>query len=1178
MEFRILGPLDVVDEGRSISLGGLKQRALLAVLLLHRNEIVPTERLVDELWGESPPATGAKTVHVYVSRLRKALGQDVLLSRPPGYILSIEPGQLDLERFEALLEDARKCDPAAAAAKLREALALWRGSPLAEFAYESFAETEIAWLDERRLAATEERLEVDLALGRHSDLVTELEALVARHPLRERLRAQLMLALYRSGRQADALAAYREARRALAEELGLEPGPELQRLEKAILTHDPSLETPAQPEGGIPRPAPRPDKDKRLKARAVFVGRERELGELRSGLDSAFAGRGRLFLVSGEPGIGKSRLADEVATEARERGAQVLVGRCWEAGGAPAYWPWVQTIRAYLPNRDPERLRLELGSGASDLAQIVPELVELFPDLATPPALDPEGARFRLFDATALFLKNAANAQPLILVLDDLHAADAPSLLLLQFVAGELPQARVMILGAYRDIEPTLGEPLSSALAELTRQTATRPLPLAGLEEREVASFIEQSEGVQPTQDLVAVVHRETEGNPLFVGEVVRLLASERRLIDFRDEEPSRLRIPESVRAVIGSRLRRFSEGCKTLLSTASVLGRDVDLDALALVSGLGKDELLDMLDEALAARALVEVPGVAAAAGRIRFSHALIRDVLYDEMSPARRVRLHRQVGEALERLYAQDPEPHLAELAHHFTAAAVGGDVDKAIDYARRAGERAARLLAYEEAVRLFQVALQALESTGRRDDDGHGELLLALGDAQTRSGEEPTAKETFLRAAELARRAESPERLARAALGYGGRFVWARAGTDRNVVPLLESALAALEENDSPLRVRVLARLAGALRDQRAREPRAALSAEAVEMARRIGDPSTLAYALQGRCMAIFWPENPEERIAIANELLQLAENVGDREQAAAARYYRMMFQLELGDMPAVSAGLDEYALLAEELRQPAQLWLLLATRATLALFEGRLEEAEALIEEALEVGRHAQGADAVLSHRIHLFTLRWQQGRLDGLEEILIRSAEEYPARPMFRCMLARLYADLAREADARRALDDLAADDFATLPRTNEWLFSLGFLADVAEYLGDAARARTLYDLLSPHAARNASTSDYISTGSVARPLGILASILARWQNAERHFEDALEMNERMGARPWAARTQHDYARMLLRRDEPGDRERAATLLSSCLETFRELGMDLVAKSVSSVEPAVQTGA
>lgn len=338
----------------------------------------------------------------------------------------------------------------------------------------------------------------------------------------------------------------------------------------------------------------------------------------------------------------------------------------------------------------------------------------------------------------------------------------------------------------------------------------------------------------------------------------------------------------------------------------------------------------------------------------------------------------------------------------------------------------------------------------------------------------------------------------------------------------------------------------------------------------MARRLADPAALAYALDGRCTAIFWPENPEERIALATELVRVAEEIGEQERATMGRYLRAMFSLELGDMPTVRAEFETVARLARELKQPAWLWMSVATQATLALFEGRFSQGEDLIEEALALGQRAQGADAVLSYRIHRFTLRWQSGQLDGLEELLTRSADEYPARPMFRCMLARLYADLGREADAQRVFEDLASNDFAALPLTNEWLFSLGFLADVAEYLGDAARARTLYKLLSPYSARNACTADYISTGSIARPLGILASTLAHWQEAERHFEKALEMNERMGARPWVAHAQRDYARMLLARENRANRVRALDLLAEASSSYRELGMTVWAERAESL--------
>jgi len=886
----------------------------------------------------------------------------------------------------------------------------------------------------------------------------------------------------------------------------------------------------------------------------LFVGRDRELTLLTAGLDDALAGRGRLFLVSGEPGIGKSRLADELATRAREREARVLWGRCWEAGGAPAYWPWVQSLRSYIRDLGADTLRSQLGRGAAIFAQLVPDVGEVVSVSSRSAGADPETARFQLFESVVAFLRSGGENRPLVLVLDDLHAADTPSLLLLQFLAAELTDARILVLGTYRDVDPMLHDPLSSTLAELARLQITQMLALSGLERPDVATFIGASAGVEPHKELVDAIHDETEGNPLFLGEVVRLLASEKKLGHGAPAPFPLLAVPHGIRAVIEHRLAGLGEDCRSALTLASVLGREFSLDALGLVSASSPSEVLELLEDAIAERVVTT-----AGHGRLRFSHALIRDVLYDELSPARRIRLHREIGEALERLY-QERDPHLTELAHHFVAAAPAGNVEKAIEYARGAGERAARLFAYEEAVRLFQTALDALELQEPADEPTRCELLLELGDAQARAGDGPSSTETFLRGADAARRVGAAEPLALAALGYGGRFVWARAGTDRHLVPLLEEALTALGPEDSALRVRVMTRLAGALRDQRDRKPRARLSEEAVEIARRIDDPATLSYALEGRVTAIHWPENPRERIAIALEQAQVAAETGDSERAAQPPYSRLFASLELGDMRVVRESLEEYARVTEALRQPAWRWLLVVTRGTLALFEGSFDEAELLIDEALVLGERAQASDAVLSHRIQRFTLHLHRGQLGELEDVIRNSIVEYPARPMFRCMLAYLLAQLERKAEAQAHLDELADGRFAVLPMTNEWLFSLGFLADVAWSLGDADRAATLQELLMPYAAHNASTADYIATGSVARPLGVASAAASRWTEAEGHFENALEMNSRMGAQPWVAWTVCNWAEMLLRRDAAGDRERAAELLAEAVKTADELGM------------------
>ena len=982
--------------------------------------------------------------------------------------MQLTRGQLDVHHVERLREEAAQAAPAVAAAKLGEALRLWRGSPFADFTYDAFAQEVIASLEELRLGVLEERIDADLALGRHAALVGELATLAEQHPTRERIRCAQLLALYRSGRQAEALAAYQSARRSLVDELGIEPGRALQQLERDILNQAPGLDFVPSAEGVgasagnddvlrepvVQRretPGPRP----------ALLARARELRELRSGLEAAISGQGRLYLVSGEPGIGKSRLIDEFATHTSELHVRVLWGRCWEAGGAPAYWPWFQSLRSYVRTCDPTMLAADLGSGTADIAQLVPDIRELLHDVPPPTrSRDPDTARFRLFDATAAFLTRAAAREPLVLVLDDLHAADTPSLILLQFLARELGETRILVLASYRDTELGRGSPITLTLAELRRESATRTLPLSRLERADVADYIRLTTGIEATADLIQAIHLQTEGNPLFLGEVVRLLFQEGRLTASGDAISLKLGIPFGVREAIGRRLGHLSEECNGLLILASILGREFRLDALQRVSERSRTDVLELLDEAVAAGLLLEMPS---APGRLRFSHALVRDTLHEDLSPSRRVGLHLRVGNALEELYADDAEPHLAELAHHFFEALPVADAERAIDYARRASERAARLLAYEEVARLSRMALAALDLTLAASDHTRCELLLALGEAEARAGNMPEAKKAFLQAAEIARGERMPEALAQAAVGYGGRMVWARAGHDPRLVALLRAALAGLPPRDSPLRVRLLARLAGALRDDPVPEERAVLSAEAVEMARRLDDPATLAYALEGHCATMLGPDTPELRLAMASEIIGLASAVDDRERVVQGRHQRVIALMELGQIERVEAELVAMALIAEDLRQPALLWHVAATRANLALFTGHLEEAEHLIASAWELGRHAASRDATLSRRLQLFVLRAEQRRLGEIEETLRKSVEEYPARPVFRCALGLVECELDRGQAARAAFAQLAVKEFRTSPFDNEWLFCISLLADASERLGERTQAEILYD-------------------------------------------------------------------------------------------------------------------
>jgi predicted ATPase len=1040
-------------------------------------------------------------------------------------------------------------DPATAAGLLREALALWRGPPLADLAYESFGQPEIARLEESRLAALEQRIESDLALGRHDELVGELEGLTAQHPLRERLRGQLMLALYRSGRQAEALQSYQAARTSLVDELGIEPGRALRELNQAILQQDPGLDLPvrehpvAETSGG------------------TFVGRGRELAELVAGLEDAFAGRGRLFLLSGEPGIGKTRLAEELMEHARARGARVLVGRCWEAGGAPAYWPWVQSLRAYVRESDPAALGTELGTGAADLAQVLPELRERFPDLPPPSPVEPESARFRLFDATAEFLHNAAERRPIVLVLDDLHAADAPSLLLLRFLARQVGSMRLLLLGAYRDVDPVPADSLNAMLAEVAREPAARRLALDGLSESEVAEYLELTASEMSSPQLVASLHGQTVGNPLFVGEIVRLLSVEGELPEPADVP--RLTIPQSVRDVIVRRVSHLSTESNRLLVLASVLGREFAPDVLARLGGVSDDELLEWLDEAIAARVVSDVPG---SPGRLRFEHVLIRDTLYDELTSARRVRLHELAVEALEQLHDEHPGLHLPELARHSIAA---GDPDKGLRYSRQAADRALELLAYEEAARLYRLGLEAIDLREPWDASVRCELLLAMGDALTNAGSTADAKQAFLAAGDVARAARMPESFALAALGYGGRSGWQRAAGDRRLVPLLEDALKELGETAPPLRARLLGRLAGALRDEPSLEPRASISREAVEIARGLGDKDLLAYTLVSHVLAT-WGPDPGELVPIAEEVSRLAQETGTSDAVLdALTLHSLIAWLTLAEGDAATLD-DRFNQVAEELGQPADLWQAAMQDVVWALFRGDFAAAEQLAEEALGRG-DARRADADCSYRLAMFVLRREQGRLAEIEELIRDAVDEYPGYRSFRCFIPLLDYELGREQQARRAFDELAEEDFAALPRDSEWLFCLSILAEVAVYLEDRDAAVVLYRLLEPYAEVNVLAAGEVAIGPVERFLGILATTTGRSEEAAGHFQNAIAMTARMDARPWLAHAQHDYARMLLERDKPGDRESARDLLGGCVAAFRELGMDRWAEAAARLE-------
>jgi tetratricopeptide (TPR) repeat protein len=949
------------------------------------------------------------------------------------------------------------------------------------------------------------------------------------------------------------------------------PGP-LDSLIVALLAKDPAdrpqsavevgaaleaVATPARRRASAVQPASNPLD--RLAA-GVHVGREREVDELCAVADVALTGRGQLVLVSGEPGIGKTRLVEELTTYAHLRDALVLWGRCYEGLGAPAYWPWIQVIRAYSVDHDPDALAEAMGPGAADIAQIVSEVRRRLPGLEPPPpSVGEEQARFRLFDSVVTFLLSASQREPLVVVLDDLHCADRGSLGLLEFLAPQLGRARVLVVGTYRDTELHAHRSLVQSLGELARVQSPRRIVLRGLRRAEVSRYVSLTAGVEPDDALVEAIHSKSEGNPFFVAEIVRLLSAEGRL----DSAAGEISIPQEVRELIARRLAPLSAYCREALSIAGVVGHDFDLRVLQAVADVDADRLLEALEEAQAARVIA-----AAGAGRYRFAHVLISDALVDGLSATRRLRLHKRVGEALERAYAGRLEQRLGELAHHFLEAAPAGDAERGVRYALAAAEHAGGRLSYEEAARWYERALDALEllpADGARRCD----LLLALGEAHHRAGAHRRANAAFRQAASLARELRSPERLARAALGFGGpRGSFGL--VDHELVSLLEEALATPGRRDDRVRARLLARLAMELYFAGATERRATLVDEAVAIARRLGDPATIAYALNARYAALWGPENAAERLAIADEVLTLARRASDHRLAREGRGRRIVALLELGDLPAAHTEIDVHARAAEELRQPYGRWQAAVWQAAEALLEGRFTDGESRARDALELGRRVRVTDAENCFAVQNFIAAMELGRLEELQHTVEQWSKREPEAMRWITGLAYLHAELGRRDEAAAAFEPVATRGFAAIARDNQWLTRIANLADTCAFLGDVARARELGDLLLPYAARNVvMVEGWACFGSAARSLALLAVTLGQWNEAETHFQAAIDFNSRLGARPWLARTEFSYAQMLLARPFSRDPEHAHDLLQNALTTARDLGMTTLAERAAA---------
>jgi class 3 adenylate cyclase len=900
----------------------------------------------------------------------------------------------------------------------------------------------------------------------------------------------------------------------------------------------------------------------------AFVGRSEPRARLLAAWKRALGGEVGVAFVSGEPGVGKTRLAAEIARSARDDSGIVLYGRCDADLGVP-YQPFVEALRAYVENCPIDELAAHSAPYAGDLARLVPSLADRLDVLPEPLLADAETERARQFEAVTLFLAHIAATAPVLLVLDDLHWGAKPTLLLLRHLARTDAHFPLLIIGTYRDTELGRAHPLADMLADLRRDTETERVQLHGLDADEVVAFLAAASGhpLDATGEALARrVHTETEGNPFFLSQVFNHLAATGAMVSedgrwVAGAGVDTIGIPEGVREVVGRRLATLSEEANDTLALAAVVGREFDHDVLVAAGSHDTEAVLDALEEAEGAHLIM---GVEDHAGRYTFVHALVRSTLYDEIATTRRLRLHRSVAEAIE---ATRGDARLGELAYHYSEAAALGLGDKAVDYGRRAAREALDRLAYEEAAVHYERALGGLDPDRSADDPERAALFLELGRTVFATGERARAWATIVQSAELARRIGEWELFAQAALAYGGERGWNEVGkVDDQLVELLQTSLDNLPPEDSPLRARVSARLSSELYfNKGSAEQRYELSREAIDMARRIGDPETLVYTLNTARWGAWRPDNPGERSVIAHEALALAEQTGNRSQELNALTWLALDLGDLAEIDAVRAAVARATTIAEELRRPDLRWVVTTQRAALALLEADFDRAAQLADDALALGQQAEIQSAMQMYGIAQFEIRRVRGGVAELEPLILSMIDEYPALPAWRTALPYLRYELG-DADAARAeLEAFVAQGLDTLPLDGNWDVAMAILARVSFLVGARDHAAELYDLLAPFSGRLLNIGMPAAIlGSTDHFLALAAATSERWHDFERHAEIALARNESIGAWGWLATAQLELGTILLARDARGDDARAQELLDASLRLSREFGMPVLA--------------
>ena len=901
-----------------------------------------------------------------------------------------------------------------------------------------------------------------------------------------------------------------------------------------------------------------------------FVGREREMGELVSALDDALAGHGRLVMLAGEPGIGKTRIAQELAAIAVQRGSVVLWGRCYEDEGTPPYWPWVQALRSYVRELDAETLSSQMGPGATDIAEIVSDVRVRLPDLEPPRSAmqEQESARFRLFDAITSFLKSASQSQCLVLIFDNLHWADASSLRLIEFLTPQLAGSSLLLIGTYRDVDVSRGHALYRTLGELTREHNFQRLIIRGLTQEEVDTYIHIISGTNPEPSVAEVIHRQTEGNPLFVTELTRLLAQEGAL---SAERVAMGRIPEGIQEVIGRRLDGVSDDCNRVLSVASVVGGEFDHELLGrLVDDMTGDRVLDVLEEATTAGLVEErednVWGY-------KFTHTLIQQALSADLSTARRVRLHARIAEMLEELYGDRAENRAAELAHHFSEAEMALGTEKLVFYSRVAGEQALATYAWEDAATHFQRALEAKEGASTASPTGRGQagsamdadtaaLLLGLGRAQSFADRWEEALKSLARALDYFEEVGDVASAVAAADCSSPPAAWS------GFMPIVARVLQMVPpESHEAGRLLSLYGMLVAHVELDYQGAQGAFS-RALAIARKEGDAFLEMWTLERASGTDRQFLNWDESLTKAEEAIQMAPRADNPMAEAGAHWSAATDLLHMGDLGRARVHAANTLPPAERSHQALRMTWALQISERVASAAGEWDAARGFSD------RHLAWDSPLMEEKLaSRALLEYQTGDLVQCESYIERLFESRNRRAPSVLADREGLVELARIGGATDHLDVVKAVAGAILssPQVSPYFIRAArvALALTAIQEGDDALSAELYVTLEPFRSK----LDTDGLISFDRLLGLLAHTMGKLADAAAHFEDSVDFCRKAGCGPELAWACHDYAALRLAQRE---REKAMELLDEALAISTELGMRLLMERAATLREQAES--